>query len=429
MSGRQHRSSGKHRTPFSPKSLSRTTLALISVLVVFAGGGVVLAAELSSSSPSTSTTTSAPGGSVSNGGSDASVVLASGPDQSIAPVFPVAGGSLTGYGSYNALSCSTATKCVEVGAGDKGLAVSSVSTDGGQTWTVAPPPTGTPTLDGVDCVDSSHCVGVGRGAMVSSQDGGSTWSVSTIPVAETTMIGVSCTSTSSCVAAGVTADPSGPLQAALVRSTDGGSHWTQSSSPPSSLGVGAIACPTATLCIAVGATVLVSHDGGASFAQVGVANGIQALRSISCSNATTCVAVGQNAAGGFNSQAAAEVIVTSDGGQTWSHGTAPAGSASIDQVTCPTTSTCLATGPSPDGTSSALLYSSGDQGSTWKIEPSQVASVVQPSSLLCTSSSHCVAAGRQADGSVVSAETSDRANWASQTPSGFSPAPLSSMGR
>ena len=240
---------------------------------------------------STSTTMTTPSGSSS---------LASGPDQSHAPQFPIVGGEEPGYGNYNAVACASTSTCFAVGADNGGNGVAALSGNGGNTWSNTSLPSGTPPLDSIACADTTHCVAVGQGAAASTSNAGSTWDVSAIPVANTTMVGVTCPSAQTCVAAGVTAEQEGPYGGVVLRSTDGGSSWVQAQLPPDSYGLGDVTCPTPNTCIAVGAQILVSSDGGETSIVATVPGGTQALRSIACSSATTCVAIGSNVDGATN---------------------------------------------------------------------------------------------------------------------------------
>ena len=86
------------------------------------------------------------------------------------------------------------------------------------------------------------------------------------------------------------------------------------------------------------------------------------VRAVSCAPSTsptsaTCVAVGDD---GGN---VATVIVTNNGGSTWSRSTAPAGVTTLSTVSCPSASVCYAGGDSG-------IMKSSDGGSIWTIQDS-----------------------------------------------------------
>ena len=50
-----------------------------------------------------------------------------------------------------------------------------LSTDGGATFTDEPVPAGTPSLEGVTCIDTLHCLAVGGSDVLLTADGGKRW--------------------------------------------------------------------------------------------------------------------------------------------------------------------------------------------------------------------------------------------------------------
>ena len=97
-----------------------------------------------------------------------------------------------------------------------------------------------------------------------------------------------------------------------------------------------------TDCIAVGASLLVSHDGGATWAATTVPGGTGPLRTVSCASTTSCIAIGDNAQGLSDPNAGASAIESTDGGNTWTSVSFPAGTATLDQVSCDTATQCVA---------------------------------------------------------------------------------------
>ncbi len=386
-----------------------TTVGVIAVHAATSGTaspsptGQASTGSSSSSSSTTTTSTTLPG------------PLAAGPDQSHAPAFPTAGGGQPAFGDFNALTCASSTRCFAVGVDDQGNGVASTSSDGGSTWDSLTLPTGTPVLDAVACADASHCIAVGQGAVAVTTDQGSQWSLEPLPLANTTLIGADCPSTSLCVVAGVTNNPTGPYAGAVLRSTDGGTTWQSATVPPGTLGIGDVACPTSTDCIAIGASLLVSHNGGATWSSTTVPGGTGPLRSISCSSATQCVAIGANPQGLQDPAAPAVAVETSDGGDTWTSLSLPAGSAPLNEVSCSTGTQCVAGGSSPTPGGAAPLFQSSDGGVTWTQDASPPPDISAIAGLSCPAANQCAIVGRQLDRTAATAASSDLSTWSTTT--------------
>jgi photosystem II stability/assembly factor-like uncharacterized protein len=344
-------------------------------------------------------------------GSVAPTPLAQGPDQSKAPDFPISGGAQAAYGAFSAIACPTTTNCFAVGANDGGSAVASSSSNGGDTWTNLPIPSGTQPLSAISCGDGTHCVGVGKGVIASTANAGSTWALSAVPIANTTLVGANCISDTTCVAAGVTNDQYSAYSGAIVRTNDGGSTWQSASVPAGTKAVDAVTCPTTTTCIAVGDSLLVSTDGGATWSTKTTPSGFTDLRSISCSSSTQCVAIGTNPEGINDESVSAIAVETTDGGATWTNVVMPSSTPTLDQVSCPSTSICVAAGSSQSYGGAAPFYQSNDGGATWapaSTTPSQISEVA---GLACPAVSHCAVVGRKNNLEAATSATSNFSTW------------------
>ncbi len=131
------------------------------------------------------------------------------------------------------------------------------------------------------------------------------------------------------------------------------------------------------------------------------------VRAVSCApdptpTTTTCVAVGDD--GGSY----ASIIVTNNGGMTWTNGTPPRGVTSLAAVSCPSALICYAGG-------GAGIMKSIDGGSTWTISDSSF----PPLSISCVTTSQCTAVG----GTEIVGTTTSGSSWEMQTP----PANLNSL--
>jgi photosystem II stability/assembly factor-like uncharacterized protein len=149
-------------------------------------------------------------------------------------------GTLPGPPIYEGLVCPTPTRCLLVGDATPGdgspSGVTSVSSDGGRSWTLVPPPPGTTFLNAIACPTSATCVVVGGGIearggsdqdILTTSDGGQTWISRPVPAAVTGLDAVSCTTTVSCVAVGFgpSNSPSG-IQPLVAATSDSGVTWT-----------------------------------------------------------------------------------------------------------------------------------------------------------------------------------------------------------
>lgn len=317
-----------------------------------------------------------------------------------APSVPVSGGATSGQGGFNAVSCSTLTNCVAVGADGSLQGVTSVSSDGGNTWTQGATAAGEPALFAVDCPSSTNCVAVGQGAAIDSTDGGATWTSVSVNSANTTLLSVSCPSVTLCVSVGVSPGVGGPYAGQLLVSTNGGASWSSAVLPPSVGALGSVDCPSTTFCVAVGASIVVSTDGGVKWVIKNVDGGTGVLRSVSCVSQTSCTAIGPNPAVAQNLESSAFSVTTSNAGETWTPVSMPASSATLDMISCAPGSVCEAVGSS-FGSNGSLVFKSADGGATWSPLSAPVADLTGISGVSCISASACVYTGNQGRTPVI----------------------------
>ncbi len=116
----------------------------------------------------------------------------------------------------------------------------------------------------------------------------------------------------------------------------------------------------------------------------------QVVNSIACPDASNCYAT-----------AGDEVLTTHDGGTTWA-GHLTSGPDQLDSISCPTTTTCFASGWPGD------IYATTDGGNTWSAQSNPVSGADETLlGVSCANSTNCYAVGTQ--GLAIS--TSDGANW------------------
>jgi photosystem II stability/assembly factor-like uncharacterized protein len=390
--------SKKRVVPHLRRLRSRSWIpALVAVLAVTAVGGTALAVTSTPGSKSqalVATPTTVPGSPTST-----------------APDFSIPGGSTPGSGAFNAVTCINTSACIAVGADAGGNGTASLTVDGGQSWTDATVPSGTPKLDAIACGDSTRCVAVGRGGALSTTDGGSTWALDQIPSADTTLLGVACPTALVCVAVGIAPNPTEAFKGLVALTADGGLTWSTPTLPAVTPALGGVACLTASTCAAVGAGILTTADAGNSWHLQPFNGGPGAFQSISCPTSQRCVALGPNPGGIADPSAPADAALTTDGGSKWNLLPMPSGSSTLEQIACSSASLCLVGGATNVG--EAPFVVSGDGGSTWKatVTPAHMTAI---SGISCPGPTTCVVVGRAA-ANPITASTTDGVTW-SATP-------------
>ncbi len=270
-----------------------------------------------------------------------------------------------------ALDCIDAETCAMLGldAGDSNVFM--ITDDGGETWRSLPGPDG-PQSSGVEfksvsCTTATSCVAVGSidsgppaSVAAVTSNGGTSWSESEIAGAGFSVLSVQCVAGGNCVASGYDAEEDSTPAGAMSYSSDGGSSWT-SAAIPSSIGpVTSISCSDAFDCLAstfpssesISSEVLVSTDGGQTWAQ-SAAEGLQPsmLTSMSCATSSYCWASGAAIPPGSTSPIAIDsttpqLTMTDDQGASWTTAQLPQSLDVnlVDAVSCPAAATCFALG-------------------------------------------------------------------------------------
>jgi hypothetical protein len=200
--------------------------------------------------------------------------------------------------SLSALDCATAKACWAVGStvGDAGApngATVIASVDGGAKWTSQVVPGTVGYLSGISCSDRRRCTAVGQtsagqAAIIATADGGSTWALETAPAGILDITTVSCRADDACVAIGST---SGGLVS--LGSTSPATGWVQQAALPATIsGATDLSCSDATDCWVTGfssvdvdhasGVVVLTTDGGATWSTVVTPTGIGYLSGVSC---------------------------------------------------------------------------------------------------------------------------------------------------
>ena len=244
------------------------------------------------------------------------------------------------------------------------------------------------------------------GVMLASADAGRTFSSVSLPPGTPGIGAIACPSSLICFA--VTSSNSYFTGGAgggyeILKSVNGGASWHLVYVDPLSSGFGSnasldsISCPTIDWCMAGGsgelfdATILVTSNGGGTWTDVspfGPDNATVLIQSVSCPVAGSCIAVGDDAT-------FAEIVTaTTNGGITWSPESLPDGVSDVTGVACMSDKDCLATG---SGSANYSLYRTTDFGGIW----TQVAGAegAELSKVTCIDATHCLAAGQVQIGS------------------------------
>jgi hypothetical protein len=307
--------------------------------------------------------------------------------------------------------------------------------DGGTTWQHADLPADVTQASGqfgpIDCVSEDTCLTLVSNTswnyeIVETTDGGQSWTTLPGPAPLSTQFGVeggiSCTSSTSCVMIGSYAVGTPEVGQWVAEVTaDGGQTWTQVAMP-SSASAG-VQCFSGGNCITAGDY---SADGGLTWTQGSLPSGISAVWSMSCGDRSDCIADALSfpaseqpppscGAGSRCVTAVTDVIVTTNGGQTWTQ--APASgfsSRSLPSVTCTTASACWVAGAVlqvPGGVvtiggseppSQPVLESTDDQGQTWQAAQLPAGyGITAVGSVSCSNTTSCFAIARSDSGLVL----------------------------
>ena len=167
-----------------------------------------------------------------------------------------------------------------------------------------------------------------------------------------------------------------------------GSWQVEQKYTPTAGGFDAISCATTIDCMAVeSGEVVVTTNGGTSWTTENAPAGIGQINAISCSSATTCTVVG------YGAQSNLPVIAaTTNGGTSWTNQTAPQGLLQLTGISCPSTSTCSAVGGSSGAAAPSTVVTTTNGGANWTTEniPADSEGL---NGISCPSTTNCVAVG------------------------------------
>ena len=277
------------------------------------------------------------------------------------------------------VSCVNAQLCVAVGVSSTGSLLyptyhTLVETWNGTSWSITQSPnpssTETATLSGISCVSITDCKAVGWydnasgiAQTLAETWNGSSWSIIASPnpstVATSELSDVSCAYSGYCTAVG---SYNAPNAMQTLIETWNGTSWsiTQSPSPSATENavLRAISCTSQSYCVAVGRNdaapsmrqTLIETWNGASWSitqspdtSASTSNVLYGVSCVSAQGSTSCVAVGY-----YEGQGGWQTLIESYDGVSWAITESPNSSAShpasLDGVTCTSSSSCVAVG-------------------------------------------------------------------------------------
>ena len=322
------------------------------------------------------------------------------------------------------------------------------------TWSIYPSPDqgSRAILNDASCTSSTNCVAVGESTSSTNSPNqnlveswnGTSWAIISSPdegSGANGLEGVSCTSSTNCVAVGSYSNNSSSVAQSLVE-TWNGTSWSIISSPNEGSGqngLDSVSCTSSTDCVAVGSynnsssveQTLVETWNGTSWSigsSPNAGSGQNALSNVSCTSSTLCVAVGFS----VNSSSVQQTLAETWNGTSWSIVSSPnegSGPNSLGGVSCTTSANCVAVGfytavvvINPDFPPENVIQTLVEtwNGTSWSIISSPNAGTDELNQLLgvsCSSSTVCVAVGYWAVGTTQTlVETWNGTSW-SLTPS------------
>jgi hypothetical protein len=276
-------------------------------------------------------------------------------------------------------SCTSTSMCVEGGTfGYQGMLLIRSA----KKWIAAraPLPTGAAkqpfaSVTGLSCPSPKSCTGVGVYTGASGEihglilrGSGRVWRAAAAPLPagshpDQSLAAVSCPSTTLCFAGGSQNDAAEQPQVLLL--SWAGGKWNPvhvalpaGAAPEPDAQITGLACPAVTHCIAVGSYqntsghtqgLLITRSGThwttakAPLAWSAASNPVASLNAVSCPTTSRCTAVGTYSDTGGQQLG----LVLTWSGKTWKAVPAPLGSADLRAISCPTLTRCVALGDSP----------------------------------------------------------------------------------
>jgi hypothetical protein len=306
-------------------------------------------------------------------------------------------------------------------AGTLVLGTGAASASGG--WTIqstyAPSPAQANKKDialrNVSCPASNACLTIGLAGsarFLSETWNGTTWSplLTPYPAAGSALTDVACSGGSACTAVGLTFTPA-VVEVPLAERWNGTSWQVQQVPGPGKSALSGVACPAAALCIAVGHhetgsfsyTTLAEAWNGTSWAVLPTpppGKSEASLDDVSCPAPSDCVAIGQRG----NSPSQSVPFIERWNGTAWAIQATPhlpsSSSPNLDSVSCAAASSCTAIGSTLTGSRKEPLVEHWN-GTSWVLQHITGAANRTLDAVSCPSATSCTATGYYANSANV----------------------------
>ncbi len=300
------------------------------------------------------------------------------------------------------VSCINTSRCWAAGEAGSDGGVIIASSNGGASWDTQLQDAKT-SFSSITCASATYCWAIGHKSgstptIFDTVDGGSNWHAETIPSGVDFLGNISCTDTSDCWAAGSRQKRGASLEAVLNTTTSGRS-WTEQTTPKISDGMGdnaAITCNSASNCVYAGFGALTTTNGGTTWKLRKVPDGTLPFVAVSCAS-KDCVALGY-AESAIPKNEAADIVTSTNGGKTWTITVEKVAAVTeLSGVSCEGTKLCVAIGQHYTETHGSYsfagaIFTRAAVGDRWKprTPPAGVGGLFD---VTCPSSTHCVAVG------------------------------------
>jgi photosystem II stability/assembly factor-like uncharacterized protein len=231
----------------------------------------------------------------------------------------------------------------------------------GSDWRPVAIPAGATVITGVECASAVDCTVIATDGTTfwsaHSDDFGRTWQRGgNLPAGLQDAGSLTCVTGGSCLVTGATATTAGHAQGAIVISRDDGATWSAADVPAKTGLLQAAACATVTSCMAAGTTsttisavvpargeLLMSYDGGQTWTRSPATPSVDDVYGISCPSPRVCAMVGTNWVG-HPSIGTGGVAQSRDGGTKFTAARTEYTPLPLTALACPSVRGCIGVG-------------------------------------------------------------------------------------
>jgi photosystem II stability/assembly factor-like uncharacterized protein len=245
------------------------------------------------------------------------------------------------------------------GSGSAGIVLT--TRDAGSSWRAVAIPAEAAVITGVECSGAADCTVIATDGTTfwsaHSNDFGHTWQRGgNLPAGLQDAGSLTCITGGSCLVTGITPATAGHAQGAIVISSDSGATWTASNVPAQTGLLQTAVCVTATSCVAAGTTsttvsavvpaqgeLLMSQDGGQTWTRSPAPPSIGDVYGIVCPSARICAMVGTKWIG-HPAIGSGGVAQSRDGGRSFTAATTEYTPLPLTALACPGVRACVGVG-------------------------------------------------------------------------------------